>query len=202
MIKDRAFQKQLRIFNTHGGMLRTAQALRLGIHPRDIYAMRNSGELEQISRGLYRVGAMTPLANPDLVTVAIKIPKGVICLISALAFHDITTQIPHEVYVALPYGAEKSRLDHPPVRCVWFKDPAFGSGIETHKLDGVSVRIYCAEKSVVDCFKARNKIGLDVAIEALKLCRRKKRFNPQTILEYAKLCRVDKIIKPYLEAIL
>ena len=164
--------------------------------------MRNSGELERISRGLYRVGSMAPLANPDLVTAALRIPKGVICLISALAFHDITTQIPHEVFVALPHGAEKSRIDYPPVHCVWFKEPAFGSGIETHKIDGVPVRIYCAEKSVADCFKARNKIGLDVAIEALKLCRRKKGFKPETILEYAKLCRVDKVIKPYLEAIL
>jgi len=202
MAKQKLFQKQLATFKTHGGMLRTTQALRLGIHPRDLYAMKAAGALEQISRGLYRVSGLQPLTNPDLVTVALKIPKGVVCLISALAFHEITTQIPHEVYVALPQGTEKPRLDHPPTRFAWFKEPAFGSGIETHKLDGVPVRVYCPEKTVADCFKARNKIGLDVAIEALKLCREKKRSTPEILLKYAKVCRVERIMKPYMEAIL
>ncbi|MBI3550889.1 MAG: type IV toxin-antitoxin system AbiEi family antitoxin domain-containing protein [Elusimicrobia bacterium] len=202
MAKNTPFQKQLGIFKSHGGMMRTTQALGLGIHPRDLYAMKAAGVLEQISRGLYRASGLKPLANPDLITVALKIPKGIICLISALAFHEITTQIPHEVHVALPQGSEKPRLDHPPTRFAWFKEPAFGSGIETHNLDGVSVRVYCPEKTVADCFKARNKIGLDVAIEALKLCREKKRSSPEAILKYAKVCRVAKIMKPYLEAIL
>lgn len=202
MSKTKAFQRQLGVFKAHGGMLRTAQALRLGIHPRDLYAMKEAGALEQISRGLYRVSGLAPLANPDLITVALKIPKGVVCLISALALHELTTQIPHEVYVALPHGAEKPRLDHPPTRFAWFKEPAFGSGIETHRLDGVDVRIYCPEKTVADCFKARNKIGLDVAVEALKLCCQKKRAKPETLLKYAKLCRVDKVMRPYLEALL
>lgn len=202
MTSHKKFQKQLGIFKTHGGMMRTTQALSLGIHPRDLYAMKAAGALEMISRGLYRASNLQPLANPDLITVALKIPKGVICLISALAFHELTTQIPHEVYVALPQGAEKPRLDHPPTRFAWFKEPAFGSGIENHKIDGVSVRVYGPEKTVADCFKARNKIGLDVAIEALKLCRQKKRSSPGTLLKYAKVCRVDKIMKPYLEAIL
>lgn len=202
MAKIKAFQRQLRVFDAHGGLLRTAQALRLGIHPRDLYAMKEAGALEQISRGLYRVSGLAPLAKPDLITVALRIPKGVVCLISALAFHELTTQIPHEVYVALPHGAEKPRLDHPPTRFAWFKEPAFGSGVETHRLDGVGVRIYCPEKTIADCFKARNKIGLDVAIEALKLCCRKKGAKPEMLLKYAKVCRVDKVMRPYLEALL
>lgn len=202
MATNNPFQKQLGIFKAHGGMLRTAHALRLGIHRRDLYAMRSSGALEQISRGLYRAGGMRPLANPDLITVALRIPKGVVCLISALAFHEITTQIPHEVHVALPFGAEKPRLKHPPMRYSWSTEPAFGSGIENHNLDGVSVRIYSPEKTVADCFKARNKIGLDVAIEALKLCRQRKRSSPEMLMKYAKICRVERIMKPYLEALL
>lgn len=202
MAKNEKFQKQLEIFAAHGGIMHTTRALDLGIHPRDLYAMQAAGALERISRGLYRTGGLKPFTNPDLITVALKIPKGVICLISALAFHEITTQIPHEVYVALPQGAEKPRLGHPPTRFAWFKEPAFGSGVETHQLDGIAVRVYCPEKTVADCFKARNKIGLDVAIEALKLCRKKKRSTPETLLKYAKVCRVDKIMKPYLEAIL
>lgn len=196
------FEKQLAIFKAHGGMLRTAQAMRLGIHPRDLYAMKEAKILEPISRGLYRISSLKPLANPDLVTVALKIPKGVICLISALAFHEITTQIPHEVHVALPRGTEKPRLDHPPTRFAWFTEPAFESGIETHAIDGVPVRIYSPEKTVADCFKARNKVGLDVAIEALKLCREIKKSKPETLLNFARICRVEKIMKPYLEAIL
>lgn len=199
---NKAFRKQLGIFKAHGGMMRTMQAVRLGIHPRDLLAMKAAGAVEQISRGLYRVSSLAPLAHPDLITVALKIPKGVISLISALAFHEITTQIPNEIHVALPFGAEKPRLDHPPTGFSWFTEPAFSSGIEIHKLDGVPVRIYSAEKTVADCFKARNKIGLDVAIEALKLCRQKKRSTPEALMKYAKICRVDKIMKPYLEAIL
>lgn len=182
-------------------MLRTSQALRLGIHPRDLYAMTASGVLEQIHRGLYRISGATPLAHPDLVTVAVKVPKGVVCLISALAFHEITTQVPHEVYVALPYGAEKPRLKHPPARYVWFKEPAFSSGVERKQVDGTPLRIYSAGKTVADCFKARNKIGLDVAIEALKLCREKRRSSVDELLKFARICRVERIMRPYMEAI-
>ncbi|MBI5203110.1 MAG: type IV toxin-antitoxin system AbiEi family antitoxin domain-containing protein [Elusimicrobia bacterium] len=193
---------KLAVFHAHGGMLRTSEALRRGIHPRDLYAMRDSGLIEKLTRGLYRVSSLKPLGNPDLVTVALKVPKGVICLISALAFHEITTQSPHEVYVALLRSARSPRLDHPPTRFAWFNEPAFKAGIETHRIDGVGVRVYCPEKTVADCFKARNRIGLDVAIEALKLCRRKKRSKAETFLKYAKACRVEKVMRPYLEALL
>lgn len=101
-----------------------------------------------------------------MVTVATRVPGGVICLISALAFHELTTQIPHEVHVALPRGAEKPRLDYLPIKTYRFTNEAFTEGVETHELDGVSVRIYSLEKTLADCFKFRNKIGLDTAVEA------------------------------------
>lgn len=196
------FKEEHEIFKKHGGFLKTVQAIKLGIHPQDLYAMKSEGVIEPISRGLYRLADMKPFSNPDLITVALKIPKGVISLISALAFYGITTQVPHEVYVALPFGSERPRLQFPPTHYVWISGTAFGSGIETHKIDNIPVRIYSIEKTIADCFKFRNKIGLDVAIEALKLSRQRKRSKVDLLMKYAKVCRVEKIIKPYLEAIL
>jgi len=136
------FARAVNIFKIHGGILRTAQALRAGIHPGTLYAMRDSGVLEVISRGVFRLSENPPLDNPDLVTVATRIPSGVICLISALAFYELTTQIPHEVHIALPRGAEEPRLNYPPIKTYRFTGEAFTAGVDIHDLDGVSVRIY------------------------------------------------------------
>ena len=128
--------------------------------------MRDQGVVEQMSRGRYRLADLPALSNPDLVTVALKIPAGVVCLISALAYHEITTQIPHEVHVALPRGAEPPRLQHPPVRVFWFTGRSFMEGIQTHKVVGISLRVYSPEKTLADCFNYRNKLGLDTVLEA------------------------------------
>ena len=196
------FDRAVAIFKKHGGILRTAQALRAGIHPSTLYAMRDSGSIEVVSRGVYRLAGSEPLGNPDLVTVATRVSGGVICLISALAFHEITTQIPHEVNVALQRGAEEPRLDHPPIKTYRFTGQAFTAGVEIHELDGVSVRIYSPEKTLADCFKFRNKIGLDTALEAVRLYRERKNVKVDDLMRYAKICRVEKVIRPYLEAIL
>ncbi len=189
-------------FQRHGGVLRMAEAVRAGIHRRTLYAMRDAGIVEMLSRGLYRLADAPPLANPDLVTVALKVPRGVVCLISALAHHQLTTQIPHEVYVAIPRDSEPPRLDYPPVRVFRFNPRSYGAGVETHALDGVSVRIYSREKTLADCFKYRNKIGLDTVLEALRLYKEQGRIDVAALLRYAALCRVAKIMRPYLEAIL
>ena len=191
-----------KLFRAHGGTLHTGEALRLGIHPRTLYAMRDSGILEQISRGLFRLAELPPFGNPDLVTVALKIRNGVICLISALAFHELTTQVPHEVYVAVKQGSEPPRLPYPPVRLFWFSGDAFSEGVQIHKVDGIPLRIYGPEKTVADCFKHRNKIGVEVALEALKTYRRRKTFNVDKLFHSARVCRMEKIIRPYLESIL
>ena len=196
------FDRAVAVFKKHFGILRTAQALRVGIHPATLYAMRDSGALEVVSRGVYRLADSVPLGNPDLVTVAARIPRGVICLISALAFHGLTTQIPHEVHVALPRGAEEPRLDYPPIKTYRFTGEAFTEGVETHELDGVSVRVYSPEKTLADCFKFRNKVGLDTAVEAVRFYRERKRVKVDDIMRYAAICRVKKIIRPYLEALL
>ena len=196
------FDRAVGIFKKHGGILRTAQALRAGIHPGTLYAMRDSGALEAISRGVYRLANSPPLGNPDLVTVATRVPGGVICLISALAFYDLTTQIPHEVHVALPRGAEEPRLDHPPIKTYRFTGEAFTEGVEAHELDGVSVRIYSPEKTLADCFKFRNQVGLDTVMEAVRFYRERRSIKVDDLMRYAGICRVKKIIRPYLEAIL
>lgn len=201
-VKYMAFDAAAQVFRRHGGILRTSEAIQYGIHPRTLYAMRDAGKLECLSRGLYRIADMPSLGNPDLVTVALKAPKGVICLISALAWHDLTTQIPHEVNLALPRGAQPPRLYHPPIRVYWFSGKAFSEGIETHDVDDVPVRIYCKEKTLADCFKYRNKIGLDTAVEALKRYIHSQHVSVDRLLTYARICRVEKVMRPYLEALL
>lgn len=190
------------VIRRHGGVLRTTEALAAGIHPRTLYALRDQGRLEQLSRGLYRLADLPPLGNPDLVIVATKVPGGIVCLISALAFHELTTQIPHQVYVALKKGAEPPRLDHPPLRLFWLSGPAYGQGVSIHTLDGVAVRITTPEKTLADCFRFRNRIGLDVCLEALKLYRSRRKTQVDELLRCARLDRVETVMRPYLEAIL
>lgn len=151
--------RAIEIFREHGGGLRTREALRLGIHPRVLYALRDSGALEQLSRGFYRLAELPPLTNPDLVTVSLRVPRAVICLISALAFHELTTQVRHAVDIALNKGDEPPRLDYPPLRLFWFSGPAYGEGVDTHVIDGTPVRIYSSEKTITDCFKLRRRLG-------------------------------------------
>lgn len=189
------------VFHRHGGTLRTSEAIAGGVHPRTLYAMWDAGHIEQLARGLYRLADLPPLSEPDFATVAKRIPKGVICLISALAYHELTTQIPHVVEVALPRNARQPRLDHPPVRVYRFARDAFDRGIETHDIDRIPVRIYAAEKTLADCFKFRNKIGLDVFIESLRAFRARRGARLQKVLEFARVCRVESSMRPYLEAL-
>jgi predicted transcriptional regulator of viral defense system len=151
---------------------------------------------------MYRFADMPTLGNPDIATVALKVPKGVICLISALSWHEMTSEIPHEIYLALPRGAEPPRLEHPPLRIFWFQGAAFAEGVEEHVVDGNPVRIYSPEKTLADSFKYRNKIGLDVVLEALKLYRRRKRFKVDELMHFAPICRMEKVMRPFLEATL
>src|SRR5437868_5833888 len=129
-------------FQRYGGLLRMAEAVRAGVHRRTLYALRDAGILEPMSRGLYRLADAPALANPDLVAVARRVPRGVVCLVSALAFHDLTTQVPHEVYLAVPRASEPPRIDYPPVRVFRFGRRSYAAGVERHDLDGTPVRVY------------------------------------------------------------
>jgi predicted transcriptional regulator of viral defense system len=140
--------------------------------------------------------------QPDLVAASLRVPRGVVCLISALSFHGITTQIPHEVSIAILRATSKPTIDYPPIRFYFYRSPYFETGVEEHSVAGTALRVYCPEKTVADCFRFRNRIGMDVAQEALRLCRERKRSSPTELLRYARICRVEKIMTPYLEATL
>ncbi len=197
-----ADENALNVFKTASGVLRTFEVLQRGVHPRILYDLRDRGLLEQISRGVYRLADLPLLGDPDLVRVAVRVPKAIICLISALHFHNLTAEIPHEVQIALPRGTKEPRVRQPPIRAFWFADSAYGEGVETHSVDGVKVRIYGPAKTVADCFKFRNRIGLEVALEALRSGIEEQRFRPAELTKFARVCRVQRTIRPYLEALL
>lgn len=193
-------QTAIETFREAGGILRTSEALTAGIHPRTLYQMRGSGEVVELSRGVFQLADSMQTEHSDLVAVSKRVPTGVICLISALSYHAITTEIPHSIYFAVKSGKEKPKIDFPPTRIFSFSKETISAGVESHEIAGVRVNIFSPEKTVADCFKFRHKIGMEVAIEALKMCLGRNGSRTK-ILEFSKLCRVNKIIRPYLEAV-
>ena len=190
------------IFREHGGQLRMSEAIARGVTRYMLYTLRDRGVIEAVSRGVYRLRELPPIGNPDLVTVSLRFPNAVICLVSALAHHGITTQIPREVSVAVARGSRVPELDYPPLRAHRFSGEAYGSGIETHLIDRIPVKVYNREKTLADCFKFRNKIGMDVVLEALKLHSTRYGLHLGELLHYARICRVERVMEPYLEATL
>jgi predicted transcriptional regulator of viral defense system len=198
----KTFENAVNIFKNHNGILRTGQAKKLGIDQPILVQMCEEGLLVKEARGLYRLADLPPLSNPDIVQVAMRVPNSVICLISALNYHQLTTQIPYRIFIALPQNTKSPRIDYPPLDIVYLSKKPYLAGIKEHILDGVSVKIYNREKTITDCFKFRNKIGLDIALEALKDYLRQPNRDIQGILNYARINRVEKVIRPYLQAAL
>lgn len=192
----------VRLFTQHGGMLRTAEALRLGVHSRDLYRLRDDGIIEMVSRGLYRLRSKPLSEHADLVTVALRCPDAVICLGSALAFHELTAQIPHDVSIALPRGAWSPRIEHPPVRVHWFSAELLKEGVEVHRLDDQEVRITSREKTLVDLFRFRRSLGADLFVEGLRRYAEGKQRRIPELIRLAKLAGVEGTIRPYLEGVL
>lgn len=189
------------IFRTAGGQLRMKEALERGISRYMLYKMKEEGILEQISRGVYRLADLPAIGNPDLVTVSLRIPNAVICLVSALAFHELTTQIPHAVDIAIPRTARNPSLEYPKIQVHRFTEKSWSAGIENHILDATSIRMYSPEKTIADCFRFRNQIGMDIILESFKIYSSRTNTNYNTILQFARLNRVEKTIYPYLEAL-
>ncbi len=171
-----------------------------GLHPQQIKRMYQKGILKKITRGLYCTSEMPTGEYHDIAVVTSRVPQGVICLISALQIHGLTTQLPREVWIAIPNRAAIPRLDYPPVRLIRLTTASLTAGIETRTIEGSKIKIFKAAKTVADCFKFRNKIGLDVAIEALKDYLRLKKGTVDELWQFAKIDRVAKVIQPYLEA--
>ncbi len=191
-------QQALLVFKTHEGMLRTVEALRAGIHPRTLYALRSRGEIEQVARGLFRLATLPPLGEPDLVIVAKKVPQAVFCLLTALAFHRLTTHVPHTVAIALVRTARVPRLGHPPLEVFRFSPASLTVGIQSVTVDGVTLRLYSAEKTLADVFKYRHKLGEDLALAALRIYGARQKPDWQQVLEHARVCRVENVMRPYL----
>ncbi len=182
-------------------MLRPRDVESKGIPREYLLRLLRGGVLVRSGRGLYRLADAPVTEHHSLVVVAKRTPDATICLLSALVFHDLTTQLPPAIWIALPAGRRAPRLDTVRIRVARFTGKALTEGREQHKLEGVPVQIYCAAKTVADCFKFRHKIGLDVAIEGLRTCLHKRVATVRDIQHYAEICRVARVIRPYLEAI-
>nr|WP_197441455.1 type IV toxin-antitoxin system AbiEi family antitoxin domain-containing protein [Thalassoglobus neptunius] len=183
------------------GVLRPRDVEEAGISASYLNRMYAEGLIDRPSRGLYCLLDSEPGEHRSLAEAAKLIPHGVICLLSALHFHELTTEFPFEVWIALDNHARQPAVDSPPIRVARFSGPALTFGIEEHQIDGVAVRIYTPAKTVADCFKFRNKIGLDVAIEALRDCLREKRATRDEIWKAAQVCRMTNVMRPYLESL-
>jgi len=193
------------VFRRAGGILRTQETKAAGIHPRTLAAMVEDGTVLRLDRGVYQLADAAP-AEPDLAVVARRVPQAIVCLVSALAHHRLTTQIRHAVDLAVPRGFKDRKLEHPPVRFYRFGDASLAAGIERIKVGGRQLRVYGAAKTVADCFKFRNKIGTDIAIEALRTYLRRKDAKPgnrvKDLLHFARINRVQAVMAPYLDVLL
>lgn len=183
------------------GIVRGADLEAHGIPRGQLYRLLREGLVQRQARGLYVASQHRVTAGHTLVQVAKRVPGGVFCLLTALHFHELTTQAPAEVWIALPEKARKPRLDYPRLRVARFSGPALTEGIETHRLEGVEVRVYSAAKTVADCFKYRHKVGVDVAVEALRDFSRRHRGGATELARYARICRVSRVMQPYLDAL-
>ena len=188
-------------FLRHAGTARSRELVAVGVARSALSRMVATGKLARLSRGLYALPDYQGGEHEALVTVAKRAPGVVFCLLTALRIHDLTTQAPFEVWIAIGNKAHPPRLDYPPLRTMRFADVALAEGVETHKIDGVPVRVTSVAKTVADCFKFRNKIGLDVALEALREARRTRRARADELWRYARLNRVTNIMRPYLEVV-
>lgn len=170
--------------------------------PKDyLWRLHKQKKLEKVGRGLYAMPGAAMSEHQTIVQAALRVPHGVVCLLSALRFHDLTTQSPFEVWMAIDVKARAPKEEIIPLRIVRFSGKALTAGVETHSIEGVKVRVYNPAKTVADCFKYRNKIGLDVALEALRDCWRKNKATSDELWHYAKLCRVARVMRPYLESV-
>lgn len=183
------------------GLVSTRQVAALGIHTQLLTRLMKEGLLERVTRGQYRPADQPVTEHHGLVLAAAAVPHGVICLLSALGFHGLGTQLPFEVWIAIDRRARRPTLRYPPLRVVRFTGSALTAGVETHAVESQSVRVYNVAKTLADCFKYRNKIGLDMALEALSEAWRKRRFTMDEIDRFARICRVERVMRPYLEAL-
>jgi predicted transcriptional regulator of viral defense system len=196
----KARDRVARLANRHGVILaRNVRAS--GIHTQALTRLEKEGAIERVGRGLYSLAGAQITEHHGLALAASSVPKGVVCLLSALRFHDVTTQNPFEIWLAIEQRSRAPKLEYPPLRILRFSGRAFTSGVETHRIEGQRVRVYSLPKTIADLFKFRRKVGVDVAVEALREAIRSRKLTPSEIDPYARVCRVRKVMRPYLEAL-
>lgn len=182
-------------------LVRSKELKDLSVSRSHLWNLAKAGKIERVGRGLYR-SKETPIStNQTLLEVAKRVPLGVLCLSSALRYHELTTENPFEVWLAIERGAWSPKLDYPPVRVVHFSEAAFEFGIETHSVDGETLRVYSPAKTVADCFKFRSKIGMETAIQALRSAYRERKASMDQLWRAAKVCRVVNVMRPYMESL-
>lgn len=200
MVQETSQERVLRLVREQG-LIGARDVANLGIHTQVLSRLVRAGVLARVARGRYRLADDPVTEHHGLVVAATAVPRGVICLLSALGFHGVGTQLPFEVWLALDRRARRPALSYPPLRVVRFTGASHSAGIETHMLEGQAVRVYGVAKTLADCFKYRHKIGLDIALEALSEAWREGRFTMDEIEGFARVCRVSRVMRPYLESL-
>ncbi|HAM39650.1 MAG: hypothetical protein A2474_05240 [Elusimicrobia bacterium RIFOXYC2_FULL_34_12] len=191
-----------KVFNTHKGFARTKDILVSGIHRREIKRVRDEGVVVRIKRGLYRLSEIPLISNQGFIDLARAVPEGVICLLSALSYYDLTTFNPSVISMAICRSTRKPKIEYPPVEFYYFSRKQFEAGIDRIKINSSTIRIYCMEKTICDCFRYRNKLGLDIAKESLSGYLKRKDRNLEKLLEYAEICRVKPLMQTWLNAMI
>ena len=198
---DSSTDRMVRSVLRHSGTARSRELVAKGVARRQVSRMVAAGKLQRVARGLYALPAYQGGEHRELVAVAKRAPAAVFCLLTALRLHGLTTQAPFEVWIAIGNSDHAPRMDHPPLRIVRFSAASLSEGVETKRVEGLQVRVTSVAKTVADCFKFRNKIGLDVALEALREARRERKATANDLWRFAKINRVANVMRPYMEAI-
>lgn len=200
-MKNQTYAELILEFVAQKKILRSNDLKKMHIPRVVLTRLAQCGQLEKIDRGLYCLPKMHITEHTHLAAIATKIPQAVFCLLTALQLHELTTQLPRQVWIAMPRGSHIPKWDYPPLKMIQCSPNVYSEGVEAIEYDKQIIRVYSPAKTVVDCFKHRNKIGLDVAIEALREARTQKKASADELWHFAKICRVTNIIRPYLEAI-
>ena len=190
------------LFKIHKGFARTNDLLEAGIHTRQIKALLDSGRVSKVRPGIYRSAKMNIGSNQGFIDLARAVPEGVICLLSALSYYDLTTFNPSVISMAICRSTRKPKIEYPPVEFYYFSRKQFEAGIDRIKINSSTIRIYCMEKTICDCFRYRNKLGLDIAKESLSGYLKRKDRNLEKLLEYAEICRVKPLMQTWLNAMI
>lgn len=200
-VVDQTLEARVRAILRSRGIARSKHLEAEGISRTQIRRLLNQGVLERVGWGLYRDPDAPQSERADLAEAARRVPGGVMCLLTALRFHGLTTVNPFEVWIAIDRKAWRPEVEHPPLRFVYLSGRSLSEGVEEHRVDGVPVRVYSAAKTIADCFKFRNKVGIDVAVEALRAYRETYPSGLEVVWRFAGINRVERVIRPYLEAV-